>query len=164
MIYTANPLQAFSGQLIGGAFLVGLGLIAGVSVFVQRNISKLQRAATGCLGIILLLFGVALLVVTFFMYTAGAETLNARLARKRIVQQSDSNNTSTINVYRLEFGATTQFDVPQEAYDKMTQGTCYQVTYYPQKGLLQILGQTAPTPSSGGAVAAIKEYPPSQCR
>jgi hypothetical protein len=163
-IFSAFPLQAMAGQLIGGLVLIFIGLLSGIPELFNKRASLFKKAGLACLGTLVVLFGILLLVITAYMYITGAETVNAPLTQKRTVQITDSNGGGSSTAYRLYFGEASQFDIPQDAYDKMKPGTCYQVVYYPEKSVMQMLGRAPDYTVTGGPVTSIKENPSPQCR
>lgn len=162
-IYTANLLEAFQSQIIALALLIGLGILAIPMIFLGKR-GLVSRIVIGVCSILLIVAGLALGGATTNQYNSGSKVLTARLTQKQVVETENSDGTATISTYRLSFGSVTDFDVPQRAYDKMTVKDCYQVTYYPAKGLLEMLGQsTNVPPTTSGAVSSIKQDP-GQCK
>lgn len=162
-IYSATLIDAFQSQLITLAILFGLSIISIPGIF-RRGASTVSRIVIGVLVLILIIADLVMAAITFYQYTNGAETITAALARKQVIQTNAPDNQGTNTTYHLSFPPATEFDVPKDAYDKVTEKTCYQVTFYPSRGLLALFGQGSESPIKTGAVSSIKQPPSNQCR
>ena len=161
-IYTASPLQAFFTNIITVIVLFVIGL-SGLGTIFRRQAAVWARALGGMFGLALICASLAVSTLTVYQYTSGTQTLTARLTQKQIARSSDSNGNPVDN-YRLFFGNTATFDVERSAYDKLTQGGCYQVVYYPSTGILGLFGVSTAPPLQSGAIASIHQPNANQCR
>lgn len=162
-LYSATPIEAFQSQLLTIGLLVGLGIIS-IPVIFRRGRSAMSRIVIGICAVFLIVAGLAMSAITFYQYTNGAEIITAALARKQVIQTNATDNPGTNTSYHLSFPPAFEFDVPKDAYDKLTEKTCYQVTFYPSRGLLAMFGQSGDPPIKTGAVSAIRQPPANQCR
>jgi hypothetical protein len=163
-VYIANILETFQSEIIAVALLIGLGVLAIPMVFFGKR-GVVSRIVIGACSVFLIVAGLAVGAVTVSQYNSGSKILTARLTQKQVVETEDSEGNGTIETYRLFFGDVTAFDVPQSAYAKMTVQNCYQLTYYPAKGLLEMLGQsTNVPPTTSGAVSSIKQDNNEPCK
>jgi hypothetical protein len=162
-IYSASLFDAFQSQILTIGLLVGLGLLAIPMVFLGRR-GMASRIVIGVFSVLLIVAGLAVAAVTAQQYSSGSRVLTAKLTRKQVVETVTSDGQSTTQSYRLSFGGTTDFDVPQSAYEKMIAQECYQVKYYPAKSLFAMLGQSTDAPPiASGAVSSIEQTGGPQC-
>jgi len=134
VIYSVSPLQAMLGSLGTIAFLLGLGIVGiGVAIF-RPNQRKLARISTGVAGLVLVIAGLAMGLVTLISATNGSQTVNARLNQKNVSEQTcgqDSESTCTRYILETEAGSVFyDFIVTPNVYDQAEVNTCYQFTYY----------------------------------
>ena len=121
-IYTANFLQVFGWRLL----LIFLIFAGGAGFVYQRRHSTNKERWLSYLVLagatVVTLYFVGLTLLSF---NAGPRTLTAELTIKRLVSNDDGEQ------YNLDFvQAQTDFNVPKRAYDLVTKGECYRVTYY----------------------------------
>ena len=123
-IYSANLLQVFGWRLLFALIIFVAG--AGFAWQQWRGSGTQRNRGWGCLSLtsaaVVSLYLVALVFISFI---SGTHTLTAELTIKRYVTNDQGAR------YNLDFvRAQTEFDVPKRAYELVTQGECYQVTYY----------------------------------
>ena len=101
---------------------------------------------TAAAAFFLLIAGGVLAANTLFSASGGAQTITVGLNDKRIITSScGENGEDTCTHYVLEGGAGSNLydlDVAQTAYEKAEIGICYEVTYYPRKGLFSTAADT----------------------
>jgi hypothetical protein len=138
VIYSASPVQAFSGASGTILFLFGLGVVGiGAAIF-RRGQKRGGRIGLGAAGAFLVLASAVYAVFTFASATGSTKSILLNLESKRIAEDNCGDNGETCRRYVLEATTSTtayDFNVPQEAYDRAQVNTCYQFTYYPNKGL-----------------------------
>jgi hypothetical protein len=138
VIYSASPFQVFLGSLGPALFIFALGLVGiGIAIF-RRNQSRGVRILTGFLGGFLLIVSFIVAIITYNSASSGTTMVALKLDDKRIVEESCGDNGETCPRYVLESTTSTtayDFNVPQDAYDKAQVNTCYDFTYFPNKGL-----------------------------
>lgn len=121
-IYTANFLQVFGWRLL---FIVLVFTLGAGFVYQKRHGTNKERWLSylvlgGATIATLYLVGLTLL-----SFQAGPRTLTAELTIKRLISNDEGSR------YNLDFvQVQTDFDVPKRAYDLVTKGECYQITYY----------------------------------
>lgn len=149
LIYSASPIQAFLINIIttGFFFLLGGGGIVLALIRTKKKKNKTQenieRIGLGCASIILLIAGVLTAFVSFNTFMTGDITITTFVDDKRIVESNcGSTNRKRIRTctsYVLETQAGQKFidfTVPQEVWEQIEPGACYQFTYYPPQSLL----------------------------
>ena len=138
VIFSANPFQAFLGSSGPVFFIFALGLAAiGFAIFRRRQ-SRGQRILTGVLGGFLVIISFVVAVITLISVSGGTRKVTLNLDDKRIVEDNCGDNGETCACYMLESTTSAtayEFDVPQDVYEKAEVHTCYDFTYYPNKGL-----------------------------
>jgi hypothetical protein len=144
VIYEASPLQTFLGSIGTALLLIVLGFVGvGVAVFQSRQ-KRSTRIITGVVGVFLIVVSCVLAIFTFFSFSSGTRTVAVNLDNKTVANQTCGENgesTCTNYVLSATSGANSyDFDVPQSAYDSVQLNVCYQITYYPNKGLFSDSG------------------------
>ncbi len=138
VIYSANPFQAFLGSSRPVFFIFALGLVAiGLAIFRPRQ-SRGARILTGVLGGLLVVVSFVVAVITLISVSSGTSKIALNLDNKRIVEDNCGDNGETCARYVLESttsAAAYEFNVPRNVYEKAKVHTCYEFTYYPNKGL-----------------------------
>ena len=137
IIYATSPLHAFSGGLVGTAFLLALGILGVFWAIFDRKGRMIARIGSGCAGIILLLAGIGVTISLLLTIQSGDKTVAVQVDEKRVVE-SNCNDGGTCTSYLLETKAGTKsydFTVAKSAWDKAEIKACYQVTYYPSQSL-----------------------------
>jgi hypothetical protein len=138
VIYSANPFQAFLGSSGPVFFIFALGLVAiGLAIFRRRQ-SRGSRILIGVLGGFLVVVSFVVAVITLISVSSGTSKISLNLDNKRIVEDNCGDNGETCARYVLESttsAAAYEFDVPRYVYEKVKVHTCYEFTYYPNKGL-----------------------------
>ena len=138
IIYSANPFQAFLGSSGPVFFIFALGLVTiGLAVFLRRQ-SRWSRILTGVLGGSLVIVSFVVAVITLISVSSGTRKVTLNLDDKRIVEDNCGDNGKTCAFYVLESttsAAAYEFDVSRDVYEKLEVHTCYDFTYYPNKGL-----------------------------
>jgi hypothetical protein len=162
-VFYAFPFQAMAQQIVGGTVPFFIGLHSLISKLFNKRTSSFKRVGLASLGTLVILLGIFSLGATAYIFMAGAETLDARLAQNRVIESNDPNGGGVIPTYRLYFGDASQFDSRQETYAKMILGNCYRVVYSPGASLMQMLGQCPASTVRGGPVTSINENPSPQC-
>ncbi len=142
VIYSASPFQVFIWSFVIVLLLSILGLSGiGTGIF-RRKEKLLLRVARAGSGVLLILAGIALAFVAFRSMTGGSQTIATHLNEKRIAIDN-CNNGDTCTRYVLETQSGPKFydlDVTMSTYEKAQVNSCYSVTYYPSKGLLNEAG------------------------
>jgi len=138
VIYSASPIQAFLGSLGPTLLIFGIGLVAiGIAIF-RGGQSQGRRVLIGALGGFLIIVSFVVAIITFTSVSNATCTVTLNLDNKRVVEDNCGDNGETCARYVLESTTSTsayEFDVSQDAYDKAQVNTCYNFTYYPNKGL-----------------------------
>jgi hypothetical protein len=120
------------------ALIFGLGLVAiGFAVF-RRTLSGRVRVLTGMLGGLLVMVGFAHAAITLLSLSSETRVVVLNLDSKRIVEDSCGDTGETCARYVLESTTGTtayEFDVSVDVYNKAQVNACYNISYYPQKGL-----------------------------
>jgi len=167
VIYSASPFQAFSGALWAILLLLGLGLFSLAAALLRRNQSSANRIITGVLGIFLLVIGCVVAAFTFISFSSGSQTVLLKFDNKAIANQTcGENGISTCTFYVLSATTSTHaydFDVSQDAYKKARLNVCYQITYYPNKGLFNT-SSDSDSYQSISSVSRIEAADPSACQ
>lgn len=138
LIYSASPLNAFSGSLFMLAFFFLLGGFSVISAIFSRRQKTLSRIGQGIAGLALLLAGVGSAIATYNTYQNGDATVLVTVEEKRVVKRNCDNATRTCIDYAAE---TTDgqkyyvFNLNQDVWDKLEENSCYRFTYYPAKSL-----------------------------
>ena len=139
VIFSTSPLGVFQQSFLiaGGMLIVGtIGLVVALFRRMRRSSSWLGLAIS-C--VVLGVFGVVLLGVTIRDMSTSTQTITARLDQKSVVQQSCSEDgDSCNNAFVLSMTVAPKaydFTVAKATYAIVTEGQCYQVTYYPGVGL-----------------------------
>jgi hypothetical protein len=138
VIYSASPIQALLGSLGPILLILALGLIAIGIAILRGGQSRGRRLLTGALGGFLVIVSVVVAIITFASITSATSTVSLNLDDKRVVEDNCGDNGETCSRYVLESTTSIrayEFDVTQDAYDKAQVNTCYNFTYYPNKGL-----------------------------
>ena len=137
VIYSATPLKAISGSLFIIAISFILGLVSLLPALFTRREKVFKRAATGCIGIVLLLAGIGVSLSTYNTYQNGDKTVRVRILEKteNLVKCNES--------YCTEYGVDAAdgekhytFGLSEETWDLVEVNACYLFTYYPLKPLL----------------------------
>ncbi|HEY2980951.1 MAG TPA: hypothetical protein VGJ22_07205, partial [Anaerolineales bacterium] len=158
-------LQAFLGSLTTIGFLLVLGVAGLGSALLRRNDGKLARSAMGAAGGFLLLVGVVMTLLTLRTMTAGSATVTALLNDKIIAEDSCGDN-STCSRYVLEMRSSTKsYDVQVDAsaYERAQVNSCYQVNYYPGRGLMGA-SQAVDSYEYVSNVTRVEALPASECQ
>jgi hypothetical protein len=145
IIYSASPLSAFMTTLltVGGLMVIGVvGLVYGLTTH--------RKGKKGWVGIFiaslfLCLMGVLVLGVTIVNMSASTQTVTAAL-NKKTVAEDNCNDGETCTRYILEMASASKsydFTVVKQAFDAAQEGLCYQVIYYPNKGLFATNNDTS---------------------
>ncbi len=164
VIYSASPMQAFLGAAGTILFMFGLGVVGiGAAIF-QRQQARGARILMAAAGSFLLLAGLVYAGLTLTSAASPTQSVALNLDNKRVVEDNCGDNGETCKRYVLEATTSTaayDFNVPQEAYDKAQVDTCYQFTYYANKGLF---GSGSASYQQISNVARIETADPSRCR
>ncbi len=138
VIYSASPFQAFLGSSGPVFIILVLGLVAiGLAIF-RRHQSTWWRILMGGVGGFLVIVSFVVALIILMSVSGGTRKVTLNLDDKRIVEDNCGDNGETCARYVLESttsAAAYEFDVPQDAYEKAEVHTCYDFTYYPNKGL-----------------------------
>jgi len=167
VIYSASPVQAFTGFLLAILLLLGLGLFSLGAALLRHNQRRANQIITGVLGIFLLGIGCVLAAFTLISFSSGSRTVSLKFDNKAIANQTcGDNGISTCTFYVLSATTSTHaydFDVPQSAYDKAHLNVCYKITYYPNKGLFNS-SSDSDSYQSISSVSRIETADPSACQ
>ena len=143
VIYSTSPFQAFLWTFVGLGILVVIGLGVGVRAVFDRKAKPLSRIATIVAGLICLAAGVVGIGFTLFSMNGNAQQVALLLNKKEMARESCGNG-DTCEHPQLSMqdanGKDYEFRVPQKAYDAAQENQCYEVTYYPNKGLMNTNG------------------------
>jgi hypothetical protein len=94
-------------------------------------------------GLICLAAGVVGIGFTLFSMNGNAQEVALLLNKKEMARESCGNG-DTCEHPQLSMqdasGKDYEFRVPQKAYDATQENQCYEVTYYPNKGLMNTNG------------------------
>jgi hypothetical protein len=134
VIYSASALQAFLPAFLTIGLLV---VIAIVGILLGLFRIKRQRVILVIAGVFLLLVAVVFGAVTLISMVTGAKSVDATVSNKQVVQSSCGED-STCTSYVLSMQAAKKlfdFTVPQIAYVKAKEKSCYRVTYFSNNGL-----------------------------
>jgi len=138
VIYSANPFQAFLGSSGPVLFIFALGLVAiGLAIFRRRQ-SRGSRILTGVLGGFLVVVSFVVAVITLISVSSGTRKVALNLDDKRIVEDNCGDNGETCARYVLKSTTSAtayEFHVPKDVFEKAKVHTCYNFTYYPNRGL-----------------------------
>jgi len=138
VVYSTSPLGTFMGTFLQMGFIFILGLFGlGWAVF-SRKQGKVSRIVGGIIGLFLCGIGVLVLGLTVLNMFTSTQTVTVLVNRKTVAQDNCGDNGQTCARYVLETGTGAKsydFTVPQDAFKGVIKGGCYQVTYYPNKGL-----------------------------
>ena len=138
VIYSSSALGTFMGTFLTAGFLLVLGVIGlGWAVF-NRKQGRGSRIGMAIAGLVLCAAGALTVGFTLVNMFTSTQTATVLVKRKSIATDNCGDNGETCRRFLLETGAgniSYDFTVPQGAYQRVQQGGCYQVTYYPNKGL-----------------------------
>jgi hypothetical protein len=163
VIYSASPFQAFFGALGTIALIFVLGVAGIAAAVIQQKQARGTRIIMGAVGGFLLIVACVYSAVTFLSASNGVQTITANLDKKTIAYDNCGDNGETCARYVLETSSGTNaydFNVPQDAYDKAQENTCYKFTYYPNKGLF---ANNSGTYQQINSVARIETANPTTC-
>jgi len=139
VIYSASPLKAFSGAIIGLVIIFFVGLLAAFAAIAsnKRRGQRYTRFMAGCSSLILFLAFGGIAVSTYNSFQNGDKTVQVRLEEKNEVTQKCNNTYCTSYVLDTTDGKKHYvFGVEKDIWDVMEVDACYQFTYYPVKPLL----------------------------
>ena len=138
VIYSTSALGTFMGTFLTVGFILLIGVSGlGWAVF-SRKQGRGARIGMSIAGLFLCGIGVLTLGITLLNMLTSTQTATVLLQRKTVAVDNCGDNGQTCRRYILETVASPRsydFTVPQAAFDRAQQGGCYQVTYYPNKGL-----------------------------
>ena len=138
VIYSASPVQTFFGTAGTILFLLALGILGVAYAVFQRNQRRWSRLFTGAAGAVLLIAGAVYGAVTLASVSSASQSVVLKLDQKQIAVDNCGDNGETCKRYVLEATTSTtayDFDVPQAAYDNAQVDSCYQFTYYVNRGI-----------------------------
>jgi len=136
-IYSVSPLGAFQGMLLTIGGVLAIGVVGLVYAILQRRQGKKGWVGLGIAGLFLCLMGILVLGVTVANMSTSTQTVTVRLDQKTVAEDNCGEG-STCTRYILGMTAAPMsydFTVARRAYDAVQEGQCYQVVYYPNKGL-----------------------------
>jgi hypothetical protein len=164
VIYSASPMQAFLAAAGTILFIFGLGIAGIAAAILQRKKARGTRLAMGAAGGILLVAGLVYAALTLTSAASPTQSVALNLDKKSIAEDNCGDNGETCKRYVLEATTNTtayDFNVPQQAYEKAQVNTCYQFTYYANKGLLD---NSSASYQEINNVARIETADPSICQ
>ena len=141
IIYAASSIRAVLGLIVA---LLGLGIIGIGFAVLHRNQARSSRILTGRFGTFLLIAGFIFVAYALISYSGGTMSVTVRLSNKTIATHDCEDGGEPCPRYVLEAATAStayDFDVPKEAYDRVRVDACYQITYYPNKGLFSALSE-----------------------
>lgn len=144
VIYSASLVWVFISPL-GTILLTSvLGFLGLAAAFLQRKQGKGARIAMAVCGIFLLIFSCVTAVFSLASFSSGAETVKVRLNDK-VIGTAGCGDGNTCTDYILEASASQvsyDFVVNARTYDLAQINTCYQVTFYKYKSLIDATPDT----------------------
>jgi hypothetical protein len=164
VIYSASPMQAFFAAAGTILFIFGLGIVGIAAAILQRKQARGARLAMGAAGGILVVAGLVYAALTLASAASPTQTVSLNLDKKSIAEDNCGDNGQTCKRYVLEATTDTtayDFNVPQQAYDKAQVNSCYQFTYYANKGLF---ASSTASYQQINNVARIETADPSTCQ
>jgi hypothetical protein len=134
VIYSASALQAFLPALLTIGFLVILAIVGILFAFFRV---KRQRIPLVIAGVFLLIVAVVFAAITLISMLTGSKSVDGTLSQKQVVERNcGEGSTCTDYVLSMNSGKKVfDFTVPQSAFEKAAEKTCYRVTYFPNNGL-----------------------------
>ena len=103
-------------------------------------------------------------VITLISVSSGTRKVALNLDDKRIVEDNCDDNGETCARFVLESttsGAAYEFDVPKDVFEKAKVHTCYDFTYYPNRGLFS---NDATSFQQIDHIASIETADPASCQ
>lgn len=165
VIFSAGPLQTFLTSLGTILFFFVLGGISLGRALTGGQQGRGARLGLGLAGTVLLAAGVAMAFATIQTITSGDRTVAALLDDKVKARDSCGDGDTCLRfVLEMRAGGTSyDFSVPESAFERAEIGSCYQVTYYPNKGLFSEPAQAESYVATSN-VTRIEQVDPGACR
>jgi hypothetical protein len=138
VIYSRSLLWAFLSPFGSILFTGLLGAAALAAAIFQKKQGRGARIAMGVGSLVLFIFSFATAAGVVTTISAGAETVAVRLNDKTIgTSTSDNGDTSTDYILTATAGLVSyNMVVNSQAYELVQVNTCYQVTFYKYKSLM----------------------------
>jgi len=140
IIYSASPLQAFSGSIVVIGIMLLIGLLGAFAALAKtkRKSQRYTNIMAGCASIVLFLAVIGMSIVTYNSYKNGDKTIQVRLTDKEEVTRKcgERNYCTDYNLETTDGNKYYVFGVNKDVWDVMKIESCYEFTYYPAKPLL----------------------------
>ena len=165
VIYSVSPLGAFQNTLLTIGVLLAIGVVGLVYALLQRRQGKKGWVGLGIAGLFLCLMGILVLGVSVVNLFTSTQTATGTLDQKTVAEDNcGEDSTCTRYILSMTAGPTSyDFTVAERAYAAAQEGQCYQVVYYPNKGLFAGDANTAGYVASS-YITRITQADPGACQ
>ena len=138
VVYSINLIWAFLGPLSSVLYTSAIGMFGLIAAFRQAKQGRRVQIILGLCGIFLLGFAFITAAFTFASIAAGPKTVSMRVNDKSIGRRNCGNGGTCADYILAATAGPVSYDllVNSQAYDVVRVNTCYQVTYYQYKSLL----------------------------
>jgi hypothetical protein len=145
VVYSANLVWAFLGPLSSVLYTSAIGIFGLIAAFRQAKQGRRVQIILGLCGIFLLGFAFITAGFTFVSFAAGPKIVSLRVNDKSIGRRNCGNGSTCADYILAATAGPASYDliVNSQAYDAVRVNTCYQVTYYQYKSLLDATPDTA---------------------